>query len=271
MCTLEGCGTKNDMPPIIVADGDRRAFLAGLASLPIAAVLADPALAQSAAARVAMVEIATPRGKPLSAAVALPAAPKGPAVILVHEWWGLNDQIKAVAAELAKEGHLAIAVDLFGKVAANAEEAKAQVQGLDPEWATQAMVAAAAWARGHERSTGKLATIGWCFGGGWSLNTALATPTDGCVIYYGRVNKSAEELAPLACPVLGHFATLDQNINKPMVDGFLAAAKAAGKDVTVYWYEADHAFANPTGARYDQADAALAWERTTAYLKDRLG
>ncbi len=272
MCTLDGCGTKSDMPPIIVADGDRRAFLAGLASLPIAAVLADPALAQSAAARVEMIQIATPRGKPLSVAVAYPAAPKGPAVILVHEWWGLNDQIKAVAAELAKQGYLAIAVDLFGKVAANAEEAKAQTQGLDPEWATQAMVAAVGWARAHERATGKLATIGWCFGGGWSLNTSLATPVDATVIYYGNVKKAADQVKALAGPVIGHFGTLDKSIDGAMVGGFEAAMKDAGKAdrLTVYWYDADHAFANPTGARYDAEDAALAWSRTLHFLKQNL-
>src|SRR5690606_15388200 len=122
-----------------------------------------------------------------------------------------------------------------------------------------------AWLKAHQRATGKVATLGWCFGGGWSLNAALATPVEGCVVYYGRVNKTAEELAPLACPAQGHFGTLDKNINQEMVAGFEAAAKAAGKQVEVHWYEADHAFANPTGARYDQADAALAWERTTAF------
>lgn len=272
MCTLDGCGTKNDMPPIVVADGDRRAFLAGIASLPIAAVLADPALAQSAAARVEMVEIATPRGRPLSVAVAYPAAPKGPAVILVHEWWGLNDQIKAVAVELAKEGYLAVAVDLFGKVASNAEEAKALTQGLDAEWATQAMVAAVGWARAHARGTGKVATVGWCFGGGWSLNTSLATPVDATVIYYGNVKKATDQVKTLAGPVIGHFGTMDKSIDGTMVAGFEAAMKAAGKTdrLTVYWYDADHAFANPTGARYDAEDAALAWSRTLHFLKQNL-
>lgn len=272
MCTLDGCGPKSKLPPIVVHEADRRAFLAGLASLPLAAVLADPALAQASAARVEMVTIPTPKGKPLSMAVAYPAAPKGPAVILVHEWWGLNDQIKSVAAEFAKEGYLAIAVDLYGKVATDAEGAKALMQGLDPEWATQAMVAAVQWARTDEHSTGKVATIGWCFGGGWSLNTSIATPVDATVIYYGNVRKTADQLKALKGPVLGHFGKLDKSIDAAMVGGFETAMKEAGKAdrLTVYWYDADHAFANPTGARYDAEDAALAWQRTLHFLKGAL-
>jgi len=272
MCTLDGCGTKSKLPPIVVAEADRRAFLAGLAALPIAAVLADPALAQASAARVDMVTIATHKDRPMNLAVALPAAAKAPVVILVHEWWGLNDQIKSVAAEFAKEGYLAIAVDLFGKVAGNADEAKALMSGLDPEWATQAMVAVVAWARRHERSTGKVGTVGWCFGGGWSLNTSLATPVDATVIYYGNVKKVPDQLKGLSGPVIGHFGTQDKSIDGAMVAGFEKAMKEAGKAdrLTVYWYDADHAFANPTGARYDAEDAALSWQRTLHFFKQNL-
>ena len=272
MCTLDGCGTKSKLPPIVVAEADRRAFLAGLAALPIAAVLADPVLAQASADRVEMVTIPTPKDRTLSLAVAYPAAPKGPAVILIHEWWGLNDQIKSVAAELAREGYLAIAVDLFGRVASNAEEAKAQMQAMDPEWATQAMVAVVQWARRHERSTGKVGTVGWCFGGGWSLNASLATPVDATVIYYGNVKKTAEQVKDLSGPVIGHFGTLDKSIDASMVTGFEKAMKDAGKAdrLTVYWYDADHAFANPTGARFDAEDAALSWQRTLHFFKQTL-
>ena len=273
MCTLDGCGTKSALPPIVVPEADRRAFLQGLVGLPIAAILADPALAQGAAGRVEMVSIPTPRDRAISLAVALPARPKAPVVILIHEWWGLNDQIKAVAAELAKEGYLAIAVDLFGKVAGNADEAKALMTNLDAEWATQALVALAQWARRHERSTGKLGTIGWCFGGGWSLNTSLATPVDATVVYYGNVKKTADQVKTLAGPVIGHFGTQDKSIDAAMVGGFEKAMKDAGKAyrLTVYWYDADHAFANPTGARYDAEDAALAWQRTLHFFKQTLG
>ena len=137
--------------------------------------------------------------------------------------------------------------------------------------ATETLKVWAQWLREDARAGGKLATIGWCFGGGWSLNASLASPVDATIVYYGRVNKSANELASLKGPVLGHYATQDQWINKDMVSGFEAAMDAAGKSYTSYWYDAQHAFANPTSARYDEEDAALAWRRTLAFLKQQLG
>lgn len=254
----------------------RRAFLGAAAGLPLAAVLADPKLTRAAADSTTMVEISTRAGRTVRGALALPAQTPAPAVLLIHEWWGLNDQIKAVAADLAQQGYVALAVDLYGAPAATTQEgAKALMGAVVPADATDTLVS---WVddlssvrKESGQTDGKVATIGWCFGGGWSLNAALATPTAGCVVYYGRVTKTAAELAPLACPVLGHFATQDQWINKEMVGGFEAAMKQAGKTAEVYWYDANHAFANPTGSRYDAADAKLAWERTTAYLKTQLG
>jgi carboxymethylenebutenolidase len=145
--------------------------------------------------------------------------------------------------------------------------------------------------RKHEAGTGKLATLGFCFGGGWSLNASLAAPADATVIYYGRVAApppppapgappapydstqafKPAQLAPLKGPVLGHFALKDTFITKPMVDDFVAAAKKAGKSVTVHWYDAEHGFANPTTARYDKEDAQLAWTRTNEFLNANLG
>jgi carboxymethylenebutenolidase len=251
----------------------RRRVLKGAAcALPLAVVLKDSRLAKAAADSLEPVTLTTAGGRSVNAALALPEAAKAPTVLLIHEWWGLNDQIKAVAADFAQQGYAALAVDLYdGKVGTTPDEAKALMGAVDGAAATDTLVSWVAWLKAHQRSTGKVGTVGWCFGGGWSLDTGLATPVDGCVVYYGRVNKSAAELAPLACPVLGHFATQDQWINQAMVDGFLAAAKEAGKDVTAYWYEADHAFANPTVARYDAEDAALAWQRTQDFFKQRLG
>lgn len=249
----------------------RRQVLTGLAQLPLAAVLADPKLARAAAAGLQDVSITTAGGKRVRAALALPQTTPASAVLLVHEWWGLNDQIKAVAAELAKQGYVALAVDLYGgKVADTPEGAQALMKQVDGAVATDTLVSWIGWLRANDKVSGKIATIGWCFGGGWSLNASIAAPVEATVVYYGRVNRSAEDLKRLKGPVLGHFATRDNWINREMVGGFEAAMREAGKSVESHWYEADHAFANPTGARYDESDAKLAWRRTLAFLKKHL-
>ncbi len=90
------------------------------------------------------------------------------------------------------------------------------------------------------------------------------------MVYYGRVNQPREELARLESPVLGHYATEDQWINRDMVAAFEANMTALGKPFESHWYEAQHAFANPSSARYDEADAKLAWQRTLAFFKAHL-
>lgn len=249
----------------------RRAVLGGGALLPLAAVLADPILARAAADSLETVSITTPSGRRVAGAFAVPKSVPAPTVMLIHEWWGLNDQIKSVAREFAKNGYLALAVDLYGGEVAKTPDEARQLMGMaDPEENTETVVAWADWLKAHEKSTGELGTVGWCYGGGWSLNASIATPVDATVIYYGRVDKSAEELKSLKGPVLGHFATEDGFIDKPMVDGFKEAMDEAGKTLTVHWYTADHAFANPTSARYDEEDAATAWRRTLAFFQENL-
>jgi carboxymethylenebutenolidase len=258
------------MPPIILPDANRRAVLKGLISLPLVAVLFDPLLARAQASTLEDVEIEIDGSNQVRGAMALPQAEAGPAILLVHEWWGLNDQIKAVAAELARLGFVAFAIDLFdSEPATDPDTAVKLVENLEPDGATAKLVAAIEWLAAYERGTGKVATIGWGFGGGWSLDASLATPVDATVIYYGNVEKTAAQLEPLYGPVLGHFGTQDKFITRDLVERFETAMAEAGKSqfLTVYWYDADHAFANPSGDRYDASDAKLAWDRTVEFLR----
>jgi len=251
----------------------RRTIVKGLGGAPLAVVLADPLIARAVAGTLDTVTLARPDGKKVSAALALPDASTAPAVLLIHEWWGLNDQIKAVAAELAKEGYIALAVDLYdGNVAATPEDARRYMSAVDAADATATLAAWMGWLRAHAKGNGKLATLGWCFGGAWSLNASLAAPADATVIYYGRVPDSAATLAALKGPVMGHFAGKDKFITADkMVPAFQAALAAAGKESSIHIYpDSDHAFANPTGARYDAGDAATAWRRTLAFLNANL-
>jgi carboxymethylenebutenolidase len=250
----------------------RRQVVVGLAGLSLAAVLADPAKVAKAAASLQTVTTTTPSGRSVSAALALPDQKPAAAVMLVHEWWGLNDQIKSVASEIAKQGYLGLAIDLFGgKVAAKAEEADALMKAVVPAEASETMSTWVDWLRKHPDCNGKVASIGWCFGGGMALQAGLDRPLDATVVYYGNVARSADELKALKGPVLGQFANEDQWINPAMVDGFEAAMQRAGKVLEVHRYDANHAFANPTGDHYDAEDARAAWDRTVAFLKSALG
>ena len=249
----------------------RRELLVGLAGLPLAAILADPKLARAAAAGLEPVTITTEGGRVVTAALAAPVATPAPAVMLVHEWWGLNDQIKSVAASLAEAGYWALAIDLYdGVVTDQPEVARQLVKKVDAGVASDTVASWVRWLGAHAGATGKVGAVGWCFGGGWSLNAAIAAPVDAAVVYYGNVAKSRDQLSALAGPVLGHFATRDKWINRAMVEGFEAEMAGASKSVENHWYDADHAFANPTSARYDEADAALAWHRTLAFFEAHL-
>jgi len=273
MCDEIGCGPQSDKPPIVVTDLERRAFLAGAAALPLAAVLSYPDLAAAQAATVTPTEFALGGGEFAKGVIAMPEKMPAPAVVLIHEWWGLNDSIKAVAAELASLGYIAFAIDLHdGKVATEAADARALTQSVPAETRTAHLAGAIAHLRSHDASNGKVGVIGWCFGGGWSLNASIAAPVDATVIYYGRVTRPAADLKTLKGPVLGHFGTLDAFIDEKMVGGFEREMAAAGKadQLTVHWYTANHAFANPSGGRYDEDDAALAWSRTQAFFAKNL-
>lgn len=250
---------------------DRRRLLQSIAGLPLATILADPELARAAAAATEPVTITTPGGRSVMGALAKPATLPAPVIILVHEWWGLNDQIKAVAADFAGQGYAALALDLMdGKVAKTPDEAGQLVQSVAPAAASDTMVAWIDWGRKTKDGDGKLGVIGWCFGGGWALNGSTLAPVDATVVYYGKCDLPAEQLAKLKGPVLGHFGEQDPRMNHEMVGKFEAAMKQDGKAETVYWYDAPHAFANPTGANYHKAETQLAWSRTLAFLDKNL-
>jgi carboxymethylenebutenolidase len=212
--------------------------------------------------------VKTPSGRSVSAALAVPAQVPAGGVMIVHEWWGLNDQIKAVASELAANGFVGLAIDLYdGKVATDPDTAKNLMGGVKDAEATETLTTWIDHLYAMKPVNGKVATLGFCFGGGWSLNASLAHPVDATILYYGRCDKSAAELKALKGPVLGQFGNKDTFINPPMVDGFEKALAEDNIKAEIYRYDANHAFANPTGQNYDKEDARVAWDRTIAFLK----
>lgn len=242
--------------------------------LSLANILSSSAMAAEAAAETEMVSLMTPTGRQVSAAFAAPEAATAPGLLLVHEFWGLNNQIKTMTAAFAALGYAALAVDLYGGEVApdgDRETGRRLMSAVKAEEATETLSAWTDWLRASPRVQGGVGTCGWCFGGAWSLVASLVRPVEATVIYYGRVDRSASELAALKGPVLGHFAKRDTSIHQEMVSGFEAAMEQAGKPFTNYWYDAEHGFANPTTARYDEAHAKLAWERTLAFFQNHLG
>lgn len=196
-------------------------------------------------------------------------------VIVIHEWWGLNDNIKWMADRFAGEGYLALAVDLYeGEVATDREGAMNLMRGSTSQ--TDRLKENLRQARKFLADAGatRVGSVGWCFGGGWSLQAGLALgdDLDAVVIYYGRVSSDPAELAPLSAPVLGLFGEADTGIPVDGVRAFERALGDLGKPVTIQVYPgAGHAFANPSGTRYDEEAADDAWSRTLAFFANHLG
>ncbi len=220
----------------------------------------------------------TVNGQPLRGYLARPAsAPAGtlPAVIVIHEWWGLNDNIRMMARRLAGEGYTALAVDMYGgEVATDPQQARALMTSVmnNREAGVENLEAAAGYLQ-REWSAERIGTIGWCFGGGWSLNAGLAMPgaVDAVVMYYGQPVTEPERLRQLDAPLLGLFGAEDQGIPPAQVREMEAALQRLGKDATIRFYEgAGHAFANPSGNAFQPEAAADAWQRTVAFLNEHL-
>lgn len=215
-------------------------------------------------------------GKPLRGYLSRPLDARGPlpAVLVIHEWWGLNDNVRMMTRRLAGEGYLALAVDMYGgETAATPEEARALMMAVmeDREAGARNLREGAEFLR--RQGATRVGTLGWCFGGGWSLQAALRMPeqVDAAVVYYGQPVTEREELARLDAPLLGLFGAEDRGIPPARVREMEAVLEELGKDVEIRVYEgAKHAFANPSGEAYDPEAARDAWERTVAFLDRHL-
>ena len=201
---------------------------------------------------------------------------KLPAVIMIHEWWGLNNHIKDMANLLAKEGYVVLAADLYnGKVAADPNEAGKLVQSVraNQENAITNLKAAVKYVSSLPIvDKSKIASIGWCFGGGQSLQLALNSqdqPLAATILYYGTplvVEKS--ELSKIKWPVLGIFGDKDQAIPLKQINQFKAALDEIGITNEIHIYPGiGHAFANPSGDNYAPKETQDAWEKTLSFLK----
>ncbi len=189
-------------------------------------------------------------------------------LFVIQEWWGLNDNIKKEAETFAQElGDVNIlALDMYdGKVASTPDSAGAYMRSAKSERLEAIVKGGLAYAG----TDAKIYTVGWCFGGGWSLQTTLLAgkQASGCVMYYGRPETNVERLKTINCDVIGFFANNDRGISPVKVNEFEATMKSLGKNIAINRYDAGHGFANPSNPVYDKAATEDAHTKTIAFLK----
>ncbi|HEY9183448.1 MAG TPA: dienelactone hydrolase family protein, partial [Gammaproteobacteria bacterium] len=209
--------------------------------------------------------------------LALPAdaAEPLPGVIVIHEGWGLDDNIKAMTRRLASEGYVALAVDLYGgQTADTPERAQELMIALlnEPEVARRNLSQAYDYLDKYAFAP-RIASIGWDLGGSWALQTALLFPDmlDAVVMYYGQVDTNSDRLATLEMPLLGFFGGEDASIPIRDVQAFRTTLGQLGKNAEVLIVPGvGHAFANPSGGSFDQRAADEAWAKTLAFLEHNL-
>ncbi len=270
---------------------DRRGFMQKLTHLAgsgaAAAVImpmlaASPALAAKVAAddaRIRRSEVPWPAAMgDMNGYLVRPAEATGklPAVIVIHENRGLNEHIRDVARRMALEGFMAFAPDFLsaiGGTPTDEDKAREMISQLEPVETVENAVSAADWLAARDDCTGATGAIGFCWGGGLVNSLAAAAPDNfkAGAAYYGR-QAPADKVPGIKAALMLHYAGLDDRINAGIED-YRKALEAGAKDFTIHLYEGvNHAFNNDTSAaRYDEKAAALAWERTVAFLKENLG
>ena len=194
-----------------------------------------------------------------------------PALIVIHEWWGLNDWVKEQASKLADQGYVALAIDLYrGKVADNTDLAHELMRGLAPDRTTRDLKGAYDFLSSQPNvKKDRIGSIGWCMGGGVSLDAAINIPTlAAAVINYGHLVTDPAEIKQIQAPILGSFGGQDRGITPDDVKKFQQAMEQAGKKIDVKIYpDAGHGFENSMNKQaYRAEDTADAWQRTTVFL-----
>jgi carboxymethylenebutenolidase len=221
-----------------------------------------------------MIEFLRPDGATAPGYLALPPdqRPDAPGIVVVEEWWGVTDQIKATADDLAAHGYRALVPDLYrGKVAALGDEANHLMQGLDfADAASQDVGGAVAYLK---ESGAKCATMGFCMGGAVALINAIhSSEADAVIAFYGFPPPEAGDPGAIKMWVQGHAALRDGHFTPESVQAFEKRLTEAGVNFELFWYDADHGFCNPNPAgqsglgHFDPLAAASAWERTYAFL-----
>jgi carboxymethylenebutenolidase len=198
-----------------------------------------------------------------------------PGIVVIHEWWGLNDWIKEQASKLSDQGYIALAIDLYrGKVATTPDEAHEIMRGVPEDRAARDLHAAVEFLKSQSNvKKDRIASIGWCMGGGYALDVALQEPTlAAAVINYGHLVSDPESIKKINASILGLFGGQDRGITSDDVRKFEQSLKQQGKKIEIVIYaNAGHGFENPNNKEgYRADDAADAWKRTVNFLANTL-
>lgn len=260
-------------------EGETRIPICHQSGNDMSALAVDPAFAQLHANPLPftyqgageMIKFSTPDGQSANGFLLKSKKNSNKWLLVYQEWWGLNDNIKQQAEQFyndLKDVNV-LAVDMYdGKVATQREDAMKYMQAANRDRLQSIMKGAIAYAGPRA----EIGSIGWCFGGMLSLQSAMleGKQAKACVMYYGRPEQDVDKLKTLETDVLGIFGSRDKGINPESVKQFEEAMQKAGEKVTVKMYDADHAFANPSNPGYDKEATADAYKRALTYLKDRL-
>jgi carboxymethylenebutenolidase len=198
-----------------------------------------------------------------------------PALVVIHEWWGMADWIKQEAAHYASNGYVTLAVDLYrGKVATDADMAHELMRGLPQDQAVRDLTSAVTWlSQRKDVDKHRIGAVGWCMGGGYAMQLAIAAPELKAVaVNYGALPTDKTALAKINATVLGNFGGQDRGITPDSVHAFETAMQSLGKPVDAKIYsDAGHAFENPANATgYRPADAADALDRVDKFFSQTL-
>ncbi len=213
-------------------------------------------------------------GAPLEGVLAEPTSngsATAPTLVLLQEWWGVNDHIESLADRFAAEGFLTLAPDLYrGAIAKTADEAGKMMAALDWPRAMDDIAGAVAFLRAHPRGNGKVGVTGFCMGGALAFASACNVDgIDAVVPWYGVPSNA--DYTKITAPVLAHFAKHDSWAKPEYAFAIRDTLAAVGKPMELHVYDAQHAFANDTRPEvYDEAATKLAWERTVAFLRGKL-
>ncbi|MBK8238894.1 MAG: dienelactone hydrolase family protein [Deltaproteobacteria bacterium] len=221
------------------------------------------------------VEFSTQAGTRIAGALAEPpGAGKVGAVVVIHEWHGLNEVMKLHCEQFAQAGFVAFAPDLFhGKLAADDDEAAKLIAEFDFQRAVGDIGETVAYARAHVRCNGRVAVVGFCLGGALTLAAARFVPgLDAAVPFYGLPRLPADAFVGMATPVCGHYARVDEWADPAVAEQIQGKVRGGGGEMEVHVYDAGHAFMRSTDAsRHEPKSAALAWQRTLEFLRTHLG